>query len=242
MAYYWRVNATNASGTSPYSAVWSFITEAASPPPAPMLASPQNGATGISTNPTLNWNAASGAASYRLQVSTDASFTTTVFDQSSITNTSQAVTGLVNNTPYYWRVNATNAIGTSPYSAVWSFTTIVATPSAPTLASPSDGATGIATSPTLRWNASDGATSYRLQVSTNPSFTTIAFDQSLITSTSQVVTGLTNSRLYYWRVNATNAGGTSPYSPAWSFTTEAGSSPAAPTLASPLDGATGIAT
>jgi len=47
-----------------------------------------------------------------------------------------------------------------------------ATVSAPVLASPSHGAIGIATNPTLIWNAAAGATSYRLQVSTNPTFST----------------------------------------------------------------------
>ncbi|MEX2054641.1 MAG: T9SS type A sorting domain-containing protein, partial [Candidatus Andersenbacteria bacterium] len=129
------------------------------------------------------------------------------------------VSGLANNTLYYWRVNATNAGGTSSYSSTWSFTTIVAAPAAPTLASPSNGATGVSTSPTLSWNASTGATSYRLQVSTSSGFSQLVVDQSGITGTSYPVSGLANNTLYYWRVNATNAGGTSSYSTTWSFAT-----------------------
>jgi transposase-like protein len=188
-------------------------------PAAPTLASPSDGATGVATNPTLSWNASTGAASYRLQVSTNSSFTSLVYDQSGITDTSQQVSGLANNTLYYWHVNATNAGGTSSYSSTWSFTTIVEAPTAPTLASPSDGATGVATNPTLSWNSSTGAASYRLQVSTDSSFTSLVYDQSGITDTSQQVSGLANNTLYYWRVNATNAGGTSSYSSTWSFTT-----------------------
>ena len=194
--YYWRVNATNAGGTSTWSTAWNFTTIVA-PPSAPTLALPANGATGIATSPALGWNASSGATSYRLQVSTSDTFSTTVFDQSGITGTSQAVSGLGNNTLYYWRVNATNAGGTSSWSTSWNFTTIVAPPSAPTLASPSNGATGIATSPTLSWNASTGATSYRLQVSTSDTFTTTVFDQSGITGTSQAVSGLANNTMHY---------------------------------------------
>ncbi len=99
------------------------------------------------------------------------------------------------------------------------FTTGVAASSAPTLASPSNGATGIWTSPTLSWNPSTGATSYRLQVSANSSFSTTVLDQSNITSTSCLVTGLATNTVYYWQVNATSAGGTSSYSTSWSFTT-----------------------
>ena len=43
-------------------------------------------------------------------------------------------------------------------------------PAAPTLSSPTNGATGVSTSPTLTWNTSSGATSYRLQVSTSSAF------------------------------------------------------------------------
>ena len=99
------------------------VQTAPSPPAAPTLASPANNATGVSTNPTLSWNASSGATSYRLQVSTVSNFSTTVYNQSGITGTSRPVTGLMNNTTYYWRVNASNAVGTSAYSSVRNFTT-----------------------------------------------------------------------------------------------------------------------
>jgi hypothetical protein len=188
-------------------------------PAAPTLISPSSGAIGVPSNPALSWNSSTGATSYRLQVSTNSSFSSLVYDQSDITSTSQQVSGLANNTLYYWRVSATNDGGTSSYSSTWNFTTIVATPAAPTLASPSNGATGISTSPTLSWSAPTGATSYRLQVSTSSTFSTNVFDQSSITDTSQQVPGLGNNTLYYWRVNATNAGGTSSYSSTRSFTT-----------------------
>jgi hypothetical protein len=243
--YYWRVNATNASGTSSYSSAWSFTTAGLSSPPAPTLSSPSSGSTGVATNPTLSWNASTGATSYRLQVSTSAGFAVSVVNQSGITGTSYNVTGLSNGTLYYWRVNATNAGGTSAYSTSWNFTTVVAAPSAPTLSSPANGATGVSTSPALNWNASTGATSYQLEVSTNSSFSSTVVNQSGITGTSYGVTGLTNGTTYYWRVNATNAGGTSAYSTSWSFTTSGGGGgnpPAAPTLSSPVNGATGIST
>jgi hypothetical protein len=241
--YYWRVNATNASGTSSYSAPRSFTTVGVSSPPVPTLSSPSNGATGVSITPTLSWNASTGATSYQLQVSTSSSFTTTAVNQSGLTATSYAVSGLTNGTFYYWRVNATNAGGTSAYSTVWTFTTIVAAPSAPTLSSPTNGATGVSITPTLSWNASMGAASYQLQVSISSSFTTTLVDQSGITATSYAASGLTAGIVYYWRVNATNAGGTSVYSTTWNFTTAGvASSPAAPMLVSPGNGATGIST
>ncbi|MGA9364042.1 MAG: OmpA family protein [Bacteroidota bacterium] len=93
------------------------------PPLPPVLATPTNGATGVATNPTLTWNASSGATSYRLQASTDSTFASTTADQSGITTTSYPLSGLANSTEYYWHVNATNSGGTSAYSTTWSFTT-----------------------------------------------------------------------------------------------------------------------
>ena len=93
------------------------------PPAAPTLSSPADGARNVSRNPTLVWNASAGATSYRVQVSTDPSFGTTVFDQSGIAGTSVAVSGLGSRIVYYWHVNASNSDGTSAYSATWSFRT-----------------------------------------------------------------------------------------------------------------------
>src|SRR5207247_2429464 len=126
--YYWHVSATNSGGTSAYSTAWSFTTVPAPAPAPPVLATPANGATGVATNPTLTWNASSGATSYRIQVSTDAGFATTVVDQSNITTTSYAALHDALQTSYYWHVSATNSGGTSAYSTAWSFTTVAPGP------------------------------------------------------------------------------------------------------------------
>jgi len=350
-------------------------------PQAPSLTSPADGAGNVSVSPTLTWNSSTGATSYRIQVSGDSSFSSTVFDQSAVEATSYSPSGLSANTTYYWRVNAANSAGTSPWSGARSFTTSsggggqnilanggfeqgalswsfytngsgdlsatspgyegsnaariniggsgtnvqlnqaplsldpntlyrlsfaakcntghdvnvslfsnqtgvpnyglssyafdltsswntysvefttsgfespvsdarlmfwlapyasagdqywfddivlakvgdsVQVPPAPTLASPSDQATGVSENPTLSWNASTGATSYRLQVSTSSSFTATVVDQTGISGTSSAVSGLSASTTYYWRVNATNSAGTSAWSTVRSFVTGTG--------------------
>ena len=200
------------------------------PPVTPTLLSPANGDSGLSTNPTLSWNACTGATTYELQLSTDSAFATTVIDQSNLTSTSQAVSGLQNGAKYYWRVNATNSGGTGGWSNVWSFTTVIAAPPSPTLATPPNGAIAISTSPTISWNTSAGATSYELQVFHDTTFagtpTGMAFDQSGITSTSQSMSGLSPGTTYMWRVNAINTTGTSPWSNIWTFTTATTATPA----------------
>jgi hypothetical protein len=185
-----------------------------------VLSSPADGATGVSINPTLTWNASSGATTYRAQLSTTADFSTLVADRTGLTGTSVTITGLAANTLYYWRVNATNTGGDSPWSTVWSFTTAAGSaPPAPTLSSPANGSSNVSRTPTLVWNAAAGATSYRLQVSTSSTFTTTVYDQSGITSTSVTLSQLGSRVRYYWRVNATNGYGTSSWSSIWNFRT-----------------------
>jgi hypothetical protein len=94
-------------------------------PVAPTLTSPANNATNIAVNGTnLNWNAVAAASSYQVQVSTVSDFSSTVFDQSDISTNNISVPGLNNFSLYYWRVRATNVIGTGDWSAAWNFTTI----------------------------------------------------------------------------------------------------------------------
>ncbi|MFC1651105.1 T9SS type A sorting domain-containing protein [Candidatus Latescibacterota bacterium] len=99
-------------------------------------------------------------------------------------------------------------------------TTVVEAPTAPILVSPTDSATEISTNSTLAWNSSDGATSYQLHISIISDFSTTVVDESGITSNSFQVSEMENSTQYFWRINATNEGGTSEWSNVWSFITE----------------------
>ena len=239
--YYWRVSATNAAGPSAYSASWSFTTiTPTSPPAVPALSTPANGATGVAPNPTLTWNASTGAASYHLQLSTDPMFVTTLVNESALTATSYALSGLAPSTKYYWRVSAANVFGSSAYSGAWSFTTFTSPPAIPVLSTPANGASGVATTPTLVWNPSTWAASYHLQISTDSMFVATLVNESALTATSYVVSGLAPGTKYYWRLSATNVLGSSAYSASWSFTTVV--PPPAPVLVGPANGATGVAT
>ena len=89
----------------------------------PMLSSPFNGQTGITSAVTLNWQASQGAESYAVQVSETSNFTALVCDQPQLTQTSATVSSLAEATTYYWRVKASNSNGESEWSETWSFTT-----------------------------------------------------------------------------------------------------------------------
>ena len=95
-------------------------------PDAPMLSSPANDSTVSNLAVELKWKPSVGATSYRLQISTDSAFSKPVIDKTGITSTYHELTsGLSWETSYYWRVNASNASGTSSWSGSWKFATPV---------------------------------------------------------------------------------------------------------------------
>ncbi len=127
--YFWRVRSANGGGTSAWTQARSFTTVRLDSTPAPpALSAPLNGSTGISTNPLLSWTAVPGAVSYRVQMDRTGNFTSLSVDRSGITGPSVIIDGLTGDATYYWRVNATSAIGTSQFSAVYRFTTFALPP------------------------------------------------------------------------------------------------------------------
>jgi hypothetical protein len=93
-------------------------------PAAPVLLAPANGATNQPTSLTLRWNKSQSATGYRMQLATDSLFSAIVVNDSTLTDTSRAVSGLLSTTLYYWRANARNSFGTSAFSAFRGFSTI----------------------------------------------------------------------------------------------------------------------
>ena len=92
-------------------------------------------------------------------------------------------------------------------------------PEPPLLVAPANGVTDAPTNPLLAWNASPGASSYHVQISTDPGFATTVIDRSDLAVTSLSVSGLSGNTQYFWHVSATSSGGTSSYLTARTFTT-----------------------
>jgi len=89
----------------------------------------------------------------------------------------------------------------------------------PTLTAPANGSTGVSTTPTFTWNAAAGATSYEIQVASDPAFATIVASAAGLTGTSWTPgSALTADTVYYWRVRAVNACGDA-WSAIWAFRT-----------------------
>lgn len=100
-------------------------------PAIPTLSLPDSAAINQSIKLRLVWNQTVDAQTYRLQISENASFSTSVFDNSQLTDTTKIVDILKLSTNYFWRVAATNKAGTSQFSKVYSFTTWASAPKVP---------------------------------------------------------------------------------------------------------------
>jgi chitodextrinase len=191
-------------------------------------------ASATSTQITLNWSASTdniAVTQYRLERSTSAntgfSFVTTVSGRN-YTNT-----GLIANTTYYYRVQATDAAGNvSSYSNVASGRTgqLIVDLQAPSIPS-NFTATATSTQITLNWSASTdnvGVVQYQIERST--SATTGFTSLNAVSVNFYTNTGLNTSTKYYYRIRAVDAAGNlSAYSSIVNATTGAQSTTPPPT-------------
>lgn len=237
--YFWHVRSHNTAGYSDWSTTFSFSTVAA-PPGPPTLLAPPNNTTNVTLTPTLDWSDVFGATGYRLIIT---SGTTNIKDTTVTASQFTVPSGtLSGNTQYSWKVASINSGGQGNYSAPFNFTTMIGPPAAPLLQAPPNGDTTVSRFPLFDWSDVPSASNYIIQVATNPNFQTqyIVINQGQNISQFQVTLPvLQNNTVYYWRVNASNSGGTGPWSTTWNFRTVP-SAPPPPTLVSPSNGATGI--
>jgi len=210
-------------------------------PSLPVLSAPSDGSTNQPTSLPLAWTSTGGFSDtvrYTLQVAQDSNFSVIVLVDSNLTATSRLVTSLSHFTTYFWRVSARNTSGVTAYTSPHRFTTIIAAPNAPLLASPANGATDQPATVPLRWYVSPNSASYAVQVAADSLFVSgVVKNDSSVTDTFDIANGLANSTTYYWRVRATDVGGTSPWSEVSAFTTIV-PLPATVALVLPIDGGT----
>jgi hypothetical protein len=123
-----RIAVTNAPPGGGTSDSVAFAVDAP-PIPYPVLDWPADAASGLDTAVSLRWHPwLSAGIVYRLQLSTSPTYTSMVFEDSSVADTAKQVASLQRGVKYYWRVFAWNTIGISESSPTRSFTTSEAYP------------------------------------------------------------------------------------------------------------------
>ena len=189
--YYYTVLASNAAGTSaPSSGVVAKPVPAQAPAAPVVTANPTVGAI------TLNWAAVPGAVGYIIQEATSPGGPYTFL--SSVSDLTYTVSGLSNNTTYYFTVTSVNADSVSATAANLTVTTPIGAPTG-VVALPGN------TQVTLTWTPDTGATSYVIQrgAATGGPYTTVGTSAGAAYTDNNLVNGTT----YYYVVSGSNASG-----------------------------------
>lgn len=136
-----------------------------------------------------------------------------------ITGLSDYVVGLKSFTTYYFRVRSVNSKGISSYSNIIETYTKMLPPVA------LDATSVSSSSFVANWNIVNNVNGYYLDVSTTPLFNSYVVENLFVGDTKRVVTGLTPSNDYYYRVRAyhTNSNTTSTNSNIIKLTSNMGS-------------------
>jgi hypothetical protein len=214
--WYWRVRVEAPSPVSNYSGSWSFIKQWAAPENSPNLISPADSTTiDFYDEPVFSWGPVTGAAKYKLQIySSPGGWSTTIYNATTLGTTHQPSSKFANGT-YYWRVvpvDPGNHEGNP--SSERSFT--AGYNSFPTLLEPDDLATPTFT-PNFRWTAVRGAQFYRLQYSTDPSFSSNVTQIDTRNTAYTPSSTMPNDVNYYWRVRVHSGNSISDWTPTRSF-------------------------
>ncbi|MGI8551230.1 MAG: fibronectin type III domain-containing protein [Dehalococcoidia bacterium] len=232
--YGWAVFACNSGGYSNSPTYW-YFTVYEPPPGVPYQIAPANGSTGVSSTPTLSWQAAANADDYYVEYY-DTNTGQTQYT-SYLYSTSTSLFGLNAGHTYLWAVFATNSGGYAN-TGFWSFTVYEPPPGVPYQIAPANGSTGVSSTPTLSWQAAANADDYYVEYyDTNTGQVQYT---SLVYSTSTSLTGLRPGDTYLWAVFANNSSGYANTG-FWSFTVYA-ATPGAPQPYSPANASTNTGT
>jgi len=234
--YYWKVLATNSSGSSAYSVVWSVTLTTPLPlPDVPNLISPTDGSTVEDLTPTFDWGDAANATGYHIQISTNKQMSQIVYDTTTSVSNFTPPSNLAED-DYYWWVSSTNASGESAFTAYWIVTVVAPPPppGAPTLIAPANGSGTTDTTPYFDWSDVADALDYEILVDNNADFSSPVINQTGITVSEFTAGSALANGTYYWKVRGTNASGTGTYSSTWNFSI--GAAPGVPVLALPANG------
>ncbi len=196
-----------------------------------VLSSPANDIILNEYRVKLMWQAVAGVSKYKIQISKNEDFSTTISNNEYVTNYTEIIT-LDTTTKYYWRVSAFNLGQWGQWSDTWNFTTGKMVYIAPTPLSPAHQAAGVSTNPTLIWTKSPGGI-YEVQIAFDANFNNIKWSAEDLTDTMIVVTPSLNvNSTYYWRVRTYSGIITSDWSLVSMFSTY-NTAPAAPELLFP---------
>lgn len=215
--WYWRVRVEAPAPIGEYSSVWSFYKVWATETNKPILSEPADGAVvEFYDSPLFSWGPVMGAAEYKMQIySSPGGWATPDYSTTTLTTTHQPNAKLANGI-YYWRVVPVD-VGSHEGTPSEERSFISAyNPTELALIKPDNNAIPTYT-PTFKWTAVRGAEYYRLQYSTDPSFSTSVTQIDTRNSSYTPTSTLSNDVNYYWRVRVHSGVSISDWTPSRTF-------------------------
>ena len=208
------------------------------------LLRPYNGENVGTSTPTFEWESADGASWYGIQIDNDSDFSSPLYDNENVGNTTVFTLPAENALPdgvYYWRAYAENQDGATESDQSYRFRVDTLSPEPPSLLWPANNDNINDNSPNLDWDAPPENSLpllFHVQVSSNqydwnPPY---LVENQIVTDDNFQCSELQDN-VYYWRVRARdNAGNWGNFPPYRSFRVDT-VPPPAPTLLSPSSGA-----
>lgn len=202
---------------------------------APSLQAPSNNAINQPLEPVLTWNAVTSAASYRIQVAIDSSFSAIIEDDSLVYSPTKKLPALLLGTTYYWHVNTKNSSGTSSWSETRCFSTIPPIPTQVTMLLPENLAELATDRVVFVWQKPLGIVDeYLLELCSDSLMDNIIYADSQIVDTTIIYAGLQNEAKYWWRVKAHNQTGWGTFASNMAFSVRIQSTMANPIMSSAI--------
>jgi len=188
----------------------------------------------------ITWKAKSSTGSVRIDFSSDDGATWQTVTPSTLNTGSYTWTNVTATDSDLCRIKITHLTSNQFDTNTYPFS-VISEMDIPTPVYPADGSSNVPTNPTFSWTLVPGATSYNIQVSTDPGFLSYVINLLEHDSNSYQFSGLTPFTTYYWQVCANSELGEGLYSDVDSFTTgQLSEYPAVPTLVSPANNANAI--
>jgi hypothetical protein len=163
--YFWRVVGVNVIGKGDWSEIRSFTTHTLSPPEQVMLTAPPDSAKSVFPIVNFMWEAVTDTpAQYHLEVSQTGNFEGEQVSYTTSRN-NHTVGPLSGRKQYYWRVQAENSAGASPWSVTFTFETAPhSSPGKITLVAPEHRAVKDTNVVTFTWRGREGVDNYMLEL------------------------------------------------------------------------------
>lgn len=197
------------------------------PFPAPGVPGTPTFASVTQTTMTVNWTAATGATTYKVERCAGAGCSSFAQIASGVAAATYNDSGLTANTSYSYRIRGTNAGGDGSYSGTGTQTTAVAAPGSP--GTPTFSGITL-TGARVSWTAASGADSYSVERCSGAGCSTFSPITSGVVGLFYDDSGLTTGTSYTYRVIATNIAGNGPYSGAATLVAGVPDVPGTPTF------------